>query len=434
MTKSSVSNLITFLLPIALVFPAAASNLPRSKMATLVESVSPTEVAVRATGIGYWDKGQGKKKDLNNFLLEEALFDARKAAVWFVLFGGTDPLLGKETERGAFVRIEEEFFDAGNVQRFIAWEGSDLISRIKREIKKNAEYELTIEKAFKINKSAIQDWLNAKGILPAREEIAEALGNPFLMVIPAVRKGESPIEVLASNPNLSHAAKVIEGYLTQRQYDVVVPEQQAALQELAAAQGMIKGLSEDPSYALALSIGSDVYITYEVSLENTAHNTRKASVNVRAYETTTARLLGTETGYSPSANVGDKVLIENAVNDAIDKVLARITAYWKDDVKSGVQYKVVVSIEGAFSTDQTEAIQMTFLDLWDEVSKNRRYKENTVSAGTLDYLVWCDPERYRQPTRLYQKVRQAFEASLPGGKLSQVSVNRKLLLLKIERG
>jgi len=430
-----LKTIIVTIIIISLVLPglALASNLPRSQQATLIESVSPSEIAVRATGLGHWEKGDGKKKDLDNYLLEQALVDARKAAVWFVLFGGADPLLKNAPERTAFTPLQEEFFDITNIQRFIAWEGQDLINRVKREIKKNAEYELTVEKAFKINKQAVQEELSKRGILPAREELAEALGNPFIMVLPAVKKGENPIAFIQSNQDISHAAKVIEGYLTARQYDVVVPEQQAALSELAAAQGMIKGLDEDPSYALALSIGSDVYITYEVTLESAPRNTKKAVVNVRAYETTTARLLGTETGYSPTAQATDKALIENALNDAIDKVLARIAEYWKNDMQNGVQYRIIVSLAQGFAPDDVENIQMAFLDAWDKLTKNQRYKENIVTAQTLDYLVWCDPGQFRQSTRLYQKIKLFIDAAFPAGKTSQININRKMLLLKVDK-
>ncbi|MFN3820822.1 MAG: DUF6175 family protein [bacterium] len=412
-------------------FLKAEGGPPRSKQATLIESVSPTEILVRASGIGHWEKGQGKKKDLENYLFEEALWDARRSAVWFVLEGGTDPLLRSSGERDAFRRWEEEFYDPSTVQLFIAWEGTDILNRQKREIRKKTEYELTIEKAFKINKQAIQDWLVRKGVIQPTAEVAEVIGNPFIMVIPATGKGENPLDLLRQNSHLSHAAKVIEGYLTQRQYDVVVPEQQVVLAELTSAQQFIKGLEEDPSYALALSVGSDIYITYEVKLEYEPRNTRKAVVNVRAYETTTARLLGTETGYSPTAQASEMALIENAVNDAIDKVLSRINAYWKEDLNRGVQYKVIVTIEGAASPETAEEVQIAFLDLWDGLTHQRRFKENVITQQVLDYNIWCDPREYRQTLKLYRKMKEMLERSHPRMKLSQVNLNRKLLLLKV---
>ncbi|MBL7190904.1 hypothetical protein ISS30_04350 [bacterium] len=425
-----------FITGILLIFFAvdfsSAGNLPRSREAVLIESTSPAEVMVRAKGIGYWEKESSKKKDRENFLLEEAEDDARKAAVYFILYGGADPLLTTESEKSAFAKIEEEFFQIDNIRKYIVWEGTDFLSRTKREIRKDKEYELYIEKAFKINKQDIQQYLINRGVLTAKADIIQALGMPVIMVIPAVKKGENPIQTLQTNPNLSHAAKVIESFLTARRYEVVVPEQQVDISQLAAAQQSLKNIEEDYSYQLALSIGCDVYITFEVQLEDVKYGTKKAIVNVRAYETTTARLLGTETGYSPAAPSPGQVLIEQAVNDAADKVLSRVMAYWKDDLTSGIQYKIIINISPDYNEDQAEEISFIFADLLTEIAKNKKFKENIVTDQTLDYLVWCDPEKYSRSTNLYRRMKEKFSEEFTDGTLKKVNINRKLILLRIE--
>jgi hypothetical protein len=409
-----------------------ASNLPRSKEGTLIESASPTEVMVRAKGIGYWEKGMSKDKDRDKTLLANAEEDGRKAAVYFVLYGGTDPLLSGETERNSFAPYEEEFFASDNVRRFIAWEGEEYLSRVLKPLEKNKRYELHIEKAYKVNKQLIEDWLTSKNILPARAVVTEALGMPFIMVIPVVKSGEDPIKVLQSDPDLSHAAKVIESYLTARQYDVVVPEQQQDLSALTAAQQSLKGVEEDFSYQLALSIGSDVYITYEVNIQSDAYNTRKAVVSVRAYETTTARLLGTETGYSPSASAAPMVLIENAVNDAIDKVLSRIMDYWKSDLQNGVQYKLIVSLSPNFNDEDREELTFLMGDLLKELTRKGKYKENIVTDATLDYLIWCDPAEFDKSSSVYRWLKEKVAEEYAGADLKRVNLNRKLIILKLD--
>lgn len=424
-------SVITALLVTILAPVLEASNLPQSKQGTLIESTSPTEVLVRAGGIGHWQKGDSKKKDIDKTLSKRANEDARKAAVYFVLYGGTDPLLSNEAERISFEPFQEDFFKLDNISRFIAWEADEYLKRTKKPIKKNKEYELHIEKAFKVNKQLIQDHLNAIGVLPTRESLVEALGMPFIMVIPAAKKGQNPIDLLINDADLSHAAKVIEGYLTARTYDVVVPEQQVRLSDLTAAQQSVKGVEEDYSYQLALSIGSDVYITYEVNIESDKYNTKKAVVSVRAYETTTARLLGTETGYSPSSNSPAKVLIENAINDAIDKVLSRIMDYWKEDMGRGVQYKLIVSISTDFDEEQAEDISFIFTDILERVTKNKKFKENIVTDQTLDYLLWCDPADYTQSSKLYRDIKEKFGKEFDEGTVKKINLNRKLVLLSV---
>lgn len=409
-----------------------ASNLPRSREGKLIESVSPTEILIRAKGIGYWEKGMSKKGDMDNFLNNSAEEDARKAAIYFVLFSGTDPLLRTDNEKCDFSNIQEKFFDSINIREFITWEDSEFDSRVKKTIKKKKKYELHIGKSFKVSKQAIMDYLVKNDVIVSREVLSENIGLPFIMVIPKSVMGKLPLDLLRLNPDLSHAAKVIESYLTARQYDVLVPGQQVELNELAAAQLSLQDVEEDYSYQLALSIGSDIYITYEVNIEGDKYDTKKAIVSVRAYETTTARLLGTETGYSPSADVAVKVLIENAINDAIDKVLSRLTAYWKEDMNRGIQYKMIVSISNDFDKEEAEEISFAFGDALDALTKNKRYKENIVTRSTLDYLLWCDPEIYSKSTKLYKNLKKSLNREYPEGVLNQVNINRKMLILTFD--
>ncbi len=413
--------------------PMPESNMPRSNQAVMMESTSPTEVMVQATGIGHWEKGVVTNYSREAYLLHDAEEDASKAAVWFVLFGGTDPLITTIGEKSAFDKIAEQFFAINNIQRFIAWEGTELISRTKREVEKKRRYELIIEKAYRINKQALTEALIKEGILTPREVISAAAGNPMIMVIPASRKGQSPIAILKNEPDFSHAAKVIEGFLTARRYEVIVPEQQEFLTELSSTQ-LTTGSGEiDNAYQLALSIGSDVYITFEVTVEGDKYNTRKASASIRAFETTTARLIGAETGYSKSAPSSSQALIEQAVNDAIDKVLNRITNYWREDYGKGVQYKVIFTIAPGIDRDVSESFAFGIGDILGSIAKNRRYKENIITDRTLDYLMWCDPARYDQSTQVYKEIKRDFMDRFKRYSVEKISINRKLILLSIDK-
>ncbi len=386
---------------------------------------------MRSTGIGYWEKGMSKKKDIDKMLTISAELDAKRAAVYFVLYGGTDPILKSNDEKSNFLKIQEDFFGSNNISKFVSWEGQDFESRVKKPIKKNKKYELHIEKVFKINKRLIEDELVRRAIIIDQKSLNKLIGLPSVMVLPEVSRGDNPVDVLRNQPDKAHAARAIEGFLTARHYDVIVPEQQVEMNELSLAQFMMDDMSDDFSYQLALSIGSDIYLTYNVNIEDDKHNTKKATISVRAYETTTARLLGTETGYSPSSSKAPLALIESAINDGVDKVLNRIIYYWKEDLNRGIQYKITISIGDAFSTEEAEEISFAFNDIFDLVAKNGTYKENVVTAQTLDYLLWCDPQKYDKPNKLYQDIKKSFNVKEIEGSLGKVNINRKLLLLKI---
>ena len=67
---------------------------------------------------------------------------------------------------------------------------------------------LKIVKRFKVNKELLTKDLEARSILEARSDLAETVGNPFIMVLPSVKKGQSPIDALRTNPAYKHAAAV----------------------------------------------------------------------------------------------------------------------------------------------------------------------------------------------------------------------------------
>ncbi len=383
------------------------SNLPVSKQASLVENYSSSEVTIQASGMGRKDK--------------DAIVDVRKAAVYFVLFQGTDPLLNSDGAQTKFEAIQEELFDPQNIMKYISWEANKVVSTVRTRLPDGKKgYKIT--KMVRVNKKALTDELVAKGIITSRKELAEEIGLPFVMVIPEAPKGSPPLGILESDKGAKHAAATIESFLTARKYDVVVPSASEQLNDMGALQAELKGSEEDISYQLALALGSDVYITFNQQVQG-----GKATASIRAYETSTARLLGTETGYSENRpGTTPNALIEEAINDAIDKVLSRIRSYWEEDAKRGMQYKIVFKFVDDFGMDQREEIQWAISDLFDESFAYS--KENVVTDKTLDYLAWATPDDFKRASKIYRffKSEMAGEATI-----RRMVLNRKLLILGI---
>ncbi len=405
---------------------------PVSKEAKLIERVNSSESLIEATGkyISKEKKSKKAKKDVDANGVKKATDDAKKAAVYFILFGGTDPMVNTTQERQAFDTQESFYFNMDNVNRYISWEADKMQKKIKISDGKG----LKVVKQFKVNTNILMKDLENHNILEARSDMADVLGNPFIMVLPAVKPGENPTLLLQTVPEYRHAASVVESFLTARQYDVVVPEVQNNLESLNSAQMSLGDREEDFSYQLALSIGSDIYITFEGILEDAGYGTKKYAMVVRAYETTTARLLGTETGYSQGRKGEVMVSIEEAMNDAVTAVLSRVKNYWKSDLEKGVQYKMVISISTDFDEDEAEGISFAFMDAVEEISK--KSKENIATNQTLDYLLWCDPEKYNKSSRVYRKLKKQFsnfvEDEGVDATLRKINVNRKMILLKVD--
>ncbi len=400
---------------VALAVPAlliAQSNLPLCKEATFIESYSPSEVNIRAKGLG----GD----------VDDAEKDAKKSAVYFVLFNAPSKVLQSSAEEKAFSGIAENFFVLSNVENYITLVGNDILSRVQ------TKDGVKVEKLVRVNRQRLIDDLSQQGIVASKEALAESKGNPFIMVLPEVPKGRNPMTALEQDPNLKKGAEVIESYLTSRKYDVQVPEATDMLSDLTDAQVGLKGISDDNSYKLALSVGADVYIVYNVKVE-TGPFGRKGVVGCRAYETTTARLLGTETGYSKEiATLSDAVVVEQAMNDAIEKVLTKINAYWKDDLQSGQQYKLIIKVTGRF--EDVYALG----DAIDAVLKSMttKRKQNAVTDKTIDYLIWQN--QFEDSGKLFREFSKRMDQSKDVQdlrvKVKRLNVNRKMLILEASHG
>lgn len=406
----------------------AGSNLPRSQEALFIESSGPAEIVLAATGIGIAPENWRGKVDQNE-LTTSAKMDARRAAIWFVVLGGSDPILTTDAEKSRFAGIQESFFAADNINRYIAWESDRFEERVKIDDGKK----LRIKRLMKINTRLVKEELVALGVTTAQAELTGKIGLPTIMVLPEAPKGRNPIDMLKMDKTLKKGAEVIESYLTARKYDVLVPELTDGLQELVAASKSLKDVEDDPTYLLALNVGADVYITYNITTESRkvgSREVKKAAVAVRAFETTTARLLGTETGYSAARPIMDAAVIEEAINDAIEKVLARITAYWKDDVARGLQYKIIISVSKDFSTSEAEDILFSVTDVFADMAKTT--KEVLLTDYTLDYLIWADPAKFDRSSNVYRELKQSIEKVVPDGKLRRVMLNRKLIVLDVE--
>ena len=159
-------------------------DVPVASEATLVESYSPAEVTVRATGIGYGEENKAG-----------ADADLKRTAVQFVLLMGTDPIITTPEERMRFQNIEKGFY--ADVNRFITWEADKVESQKRSSF--NGVPVLKRTKAVRVHKENLRRELTERGVLVARETLAAAQGNPVIMVIPDSPQGQTPLMVLDKN-------------------------------------------------------------------------------------------------------------------------------------------------------------------------------------------------------------------------------------------
>ncbi|WP_404419049.1 DUF6175 family protein [Marinospirillum sp.] len=325
---------------------------PLSHQATLVESYSSSEVLIRATGMG--DS------------MAEAHNDARKAALWFVLFGGNNALLSTSEQQQNFRAQEGEFW--ANVQSYIAHEGDILSKRVEGGQNR-------IERALRINISNLKSDLVARNIISDTAELSEMIANPVISVIADDPEGDA-----------RHAANVFSEYLQDRGFEVVVLDANETVDEIVQQAAALEG-NIDPMYMLALQTGSDIYISIdaEVAERQVAGNrVAQSTVGATAYYTATGSQLGASSGYSEErAIAGGAALTAEAANDAADKVLGQINRSWQREIQRGKAFKVVVNASPEVG-DISRNVHRLFNDICN------RARRNAAGSTSFDYTLNCE--------------------------------------------
>ncbi|MAH80368.1 MAG: hypothetical protein CMP39_01615 [Rickettsiales bacterium] len=402
------------------------AELPISKEANLIEQVSPREVIIESTGIYYSEKFR-KKADVRRNGYTNALIDAQKSAIYYLLFKGSDPIISNFDEEQRFKVFENLIFSQNTLTKFITFTDPKA-----RKITLNKGKGLKIITKINVNKFALQSYLEENAVVFSKDELTELLGYPQIMVIPQGKTNQTPLQVLTNDENAKHAAGVLESYLTNNSYDVIVPNQTSDLNTMIADIYASTKNTKDSAYELALSIGADIYFDYSIVGTTAAYSTTQYSVTIRAFETTTGRLLGSETGYSKSRKGQDFVSIEEATLSALGNVINRVLNYWEDDLSKGTQYKVIAQIDTtALSSDDVFELQENIFKILEQYSNWT--KENIVTNKTIDVLMWCDPEEYPKSRHLTRSLMKDFKQYLKKFDFELITQNRKLILFNIKK-
>ena len=405
------------------------AQMPVSKEATIIEVVSSAEVYMEGVGIYRSDKKsrRKRKKDVRKVGVQQAMEDAKRAAIHFLLYNGTDPLLKSNEEIDRFSTIQADFFNPDTISELIVFSQAAPNKSVSLDDGEGVKVFLKL----KVNTDFLRQLLEENLVIFSKQELVSELGYPQIMVLPVGDNNQSPLQLLTDSKNDQHAAGVVESYLTAKLYDVIIPSQLDDINQMVGAIKQVKNIKQDAVYQLALSIGSDIYLEYSIGQSKSAYDTDQMAVTLRAYETTTGRLLATQTGYS-KPRVGELFLsIEEALLSALGSVEQRILKYWEEDLNRGVQYKVIATVVGEnISDDKLETLQDDFFDSIDDVAMIT--KENIVTESTFDLSIWCDSEKYPNARKLYKALANSFEDKQRKFTLKQVNRNRKLLILEIK--
>jgi hypothetical protein len=350
--------------------------------ATFVESSGTGEMMIKATGIGC--------------SVEEALEEAKKTAVWFVLEGGDKPILKTQAEKTRAYGLEMQMY--ANPVKYIRW-----ISDIKSKKKEGGKTKVTY--LFKIDVAMIQQELAAAEIITSTEDLGESMGLPTVSVF-ADKGGDFA----------KTAVSALQEYFQDNSFEVYKAAQGDTVNKIVAKMAALEGAETDPMHDMALSLGTDVYAKVNYSGSGS-----KASVAVEVFETASGKMLGTTTGFSAERRVSDaNALVQEAVNDAGAKVVSQIRKEWMEMVKKGKPFKVAVLSNSSDGAAVDEAVYGALKEL-----STRPIKRQSGGKSTFTYIVYVKdmPNAYE----LFQALKKAYSGP---GQLEKVSDAGSFLVIK----
>lgn len=363
--------------------PPAQSGAPQSFEAQFIEASSASEVLIRATG---------RAEDVG-----EAIADAKKVAVWYVLFGGEAPLLGT-TGRTKFDGIAANF-----------WNDSAKWVRYTSDIKgKRQEGRLTlVDVVVKVDREGLRQSLVSAGLIADSAQVNEALNLPSIII-------RSNSEVLSMT--VASALRKSDFSLLSEEAQT---KQHGILSQLAALEGIA-----DPAYEAAMAAGADVYVKAQVTIESgnvAGIKTQKASVTLSAYDTATTQLLAAATGYSAERRADQSALTEEAAQDAALQLRSALTQAWGKALEDGKIFKVFMKSEAPISEEQEEA----FVDALKALHQPK-IKRQTSGSHIISYWVWS--KTYADAYELYGALKSEYGGP---GKLGKTLENGRLLVVNV---
>ncbi|PZW73717.1 MULTISPECIES: hypothetical protein [unclassified Fibrobacter] len=257
---------------------------------------------------------------------------------------------------------------------------------------------------------------------------SENMVKPVIMVMPAPSgKSFSVQEVVASNPEARATMEGVMDYLTKKGYEVKSLEGSAELNNLIQMQNDIIGTEDDQSYLASLSLDADIYIKFSGFLNSDG----QVFVELSAYESSTARQLGSHSSsvnsHGRTSPLDMKANLKTAASKAMSGLETKLVSYWLDDMKKGVQYKIIMNIKGDYSDSQLEDLQENVVN--NLKASFNKVKVNTMTAQTIDLVAYADPEKVDDAQSVYSEIRKLLKSL---AETKKISITKKLIIMDVK--
>jgi len=263
-----------------------------------------------------------------------AITQARKACLeWYIV----EKLAQTQDQRNAYRAKQADIFK--NLDRYVKIPETgarDGKGEGVKSTKRIDDYTVLAVINTKVFVSQLRGDLVSIGVITSKDDMLDAVGRPTLMLFPSpASKGSKYRGQVEADVN---------SYLTKARWEVLSTTGQEDLNKMVDALGETMGAEEDEAAKIAMAVGANIYIKWEAKKE-TAPDEVFYSVGLEAYETTTARKLGSQRANSARHSTwaaGEELkAIISAATDAMGQLLPQITGYWSEDAQKGNKFYVV---------------------------------------------------------------------------------------------
>ena len=344
-----------------------------------------------------------------------AMIQARKGCLEWMI---TEKLAQAPAERRAYLASQKQIM--AKLDRYVAipkpGPRSGTGEGVKSQVRIDAN-QIKVELITKVFKKQLKADLVDLGIIASADEIADSIGNPTMMVVPfAASKG---------NKFRGMIEGLLNSYLTKAQYEVLSSSGQKDLDKMITAFAEAAEAEEDEAAAIARAVGADIFIKFEGKkmLPEGGGQEVAYGVRIEAYETTTAKMLGSEQKTSPTRvtwRAGEEMrALEEALRDAMAQVMPQITAYWKKDAPKGNRYFVVFK----------DAPRRTDMKMSKVLKKAcTKVKLQTSTASTVTFRVQCKADNLE----LASVIDEGIETKMGGAGYNFVAKNRNSIVVQFQ--
>ncbi|MBN2790041.1 MAG: hypothetical protein JXR69_07615 [Candidatus Delongbacteria bacterium] len=287
---------------------------------------------------------------------ESAIKDAQRNAITTAI--GT--YLVSEQEMQNYMTVKDDILSKS--EGFV--KAYDVIDQMREA---DGSWTVTIKAA--VTKDIVMSDLESLGILLAQ------LDNPSLVVFYA------PKGVNYDKRYTEQAINNINQYFTINRYDVYDLEQLNKMIEDDIALKEI-GLDENVTMAELLSkkLKADIYVTVAIMLEDLGNGKKKAKATAKIFNSSTAKLLGVQNGYSDEIwgnNTAYDANIDQAIKKLMPMIMNQVKGYWVEQLDKGKQYILMFS-----DLPQGREYKKALFDILDTTAREVK------KVSYEEYVIW----------------------------------------------